>query len=314
MADELEQLPRVVALAWGMLEHPQRGPKRELTHERIVEAATEIADTEGLSAVTMSRVATSLGFTTMSLYRYVASKDELLQLMSDNAALIVAPPAPEEGDWRSELRQWALLVRGLYSDHPWFIEIPVSFVQLLMPNNMMMVDLALRSMRTLRVREEEKIAILMVLSSFVRSFSTIERDLTGAPRQAGDGEINAAAQVMREIVTAERFPDLYPLVQNDLYLTDVSDASGALSIDDFEFGLARLLDGFALYQDEHGTDAQTEAPVDDPPLVDEAIRKDKGVREAGKARREAEVKLREAIKKEREMIKKAQEKAKKVKP
>lgn len=308
MADELEQLPRVVALAWGMLEHPQRGPKRELTHERIVEAAMEIADSEGLAAVTMSRVATSLGFTTMSLYRYVTSKDELLQLMGDNAGLIAAPPPPEEGDWRVELRQWALLLRGVYSDHPWFLEIPVSFVQLLMPNNMLVVDLALRAMRTLRVRDEEKIAILMVLTSFVRSFATIERDLTGPPDQVDTEEISAAVRGMREIVTAERFPDLHPLIQADLYLTDISESSQAISVDDFEFGLARLLDGFALYQEEHSAD-ETNTPVEDPPVLDEATRKDKGVREAAKARREAEVKLREATKREREMIKKAQERA-----
>lgn len=312
MADELEQLPRVVALAWGMLEHPVRGPKRELSHEAIVDAAIEIADTEGLGAVTMSRVATSLGFTTMSLYRYVTSKDELLQLMSDNAGLIVPPPPPEEADWRAELRQWAWLVRGLYTDHPWFEEIPVSFVQLLMPNNMMMVDLALRSMRTLRVSDEEKIAILMVLSSFVRSFATVERDLTGQSGPEESQELRSAPLVLREIVTEERFPDLYPVIQTGKYLTDVVGGSPeAPSVDDFKFGLERMLDGFALYQQEHGSTQTQPPPVEEPPSVDEAIRKDKGVREAAKARREAEVKLREATKREHEMIKKAQERAEK---
>ena len=51
------ELPRGVALAWGVATNPQRGPKRELSIERIVEAAIEIADAEGLGAVSMSRVA-----------------------------------------------------------------------------------------------------------------------------------------------------------------------------------------------------------------------------------------------------------------
>ena len=55
------ELPRGVALAWGVAAHPQRGPKRELSIERIVEAAIEIADAEGLGAVSMSRVAARSG-------------------------------------------------------------------------------------------------------------------------------------------------------------------------------------------------------------------------------------------------------------
>ena len=87
------ELPRGVALAWGVAAHPQRGPKRELSIERIVEAAIDIADAEGLAAVSMSRVAASLGFTTMSLYRYVTSKDDLILLMQEGASL---PPVPDD--------------------------------------------------------------------------------------------------------------------------------------------------------------------------------------------------------------------------
>ena len=73
---ELE-LPRGVALAWGIAASPQRGPKREMSVERIVEAAVEIADAEGLGAVSMAAVAARLGYTPMSLYRYVTAKDDL---------------------------------------------------------------------------------------------------------------------------------------------------------------------------------------------------------------------------------------------
>ncbi len=96
MADAVEDaLPRAVALSWGVAERPQRGPKRELSIERIVDAAIEIADAEGLAAVSMSRVAASLGFTTMSLYRYLTSKDDLLLLMQDT---VCAVPIPSEDD------------------------------------------------------------------------------------------------------------------------------------------------------------------------------------------------------------------------
>ena len=54
-------LPRAVALAWGVAANPQRGPKRELSIERIVDAAIAIADEDGLAAVSMSSVAAALG-------------------------------------------------------------------------------------------------------------------------------------------------------------------------------------------------------------------------------------------------------------
>ena len=89
-AGELD-LPRGVALAWGIAADPQRGPKREMSVERIVEAAVEIADAEGLGAVSMAAVAARLGYTPMSLYRYVSAKDDLVLLMQEEATGL--PPA-----------------------------------------------------------------------------------------------------------------------------------------------------------------------------------------------------------------------------
>ena len=72
MAEDADlELPRGVALAWGVAADPQRGPKREMSVERIVDAAVELADAEGLGAVSMAAVAARLGYTPMSLYRYV---------------------------------------------------------------------------------------------------------------------------------------------------------------------------------------------------------------------------------------------------
>src|SRR5690606_23755251 len=97
-------LPPRLALAWGVAERPERAPKRELSIERIVETAIEIADADGLGAVSMAKVAQRLGFTTMSLYRYVTSKDDLLLLMQEAALDVEYPPAHEPADWRAELR------------------------------------------------------------------------------------------------------------------------------------------------------------------------------------------------------------------
>jgi AcrR family transcriptional regulator len=152
MSDPVEQeLPRAVAMAWGIAANPQRGPKRELSHELIVEAAMGIADAEGLGAVTMSRVASSLGFTTMSLYRYVTSKDDLLVLMADAASEISYPEDGWGDDWRANMWDWAALLRGCYRDHTWLLEINRTPSLLMTPNNMAVVDLGLRALRPARL-------------------------------------------------------------------------------------------------------------------------------------------------------------------
>ena len=64
-------------------DEPERKPRLGLSLERVVGSGVELADGDGLAGVSMKRVAERLGFTTMSLYRYVTSKDELLLLMQD---------------------------------------------------------------------------------------------------------------------------------------------------------------------------------------------------------------------------------------
>src|SRR5580658_9843244 len=104
-------LPPGLDLLWGRRERGKRGPRPGLTPDAIVDAAVRIADTEGLDAVSMARVAAELGFTTMSLYRYVTSKDELLQLMW-NASARGAETLTLAGEtWRERLRGWAVVQR-----------------------------------------------------------------------------------------------------------------------------------------------------------------------------------------------------------
>ena len=102
-------------IAWGVDKAPSRGPSRGLSHDRIVSAAMEIADRDGLPAVTMQAVAKSLGFTTMSLYRYVSNKDELMTLMQD-AAMRGLAELPSEGGWEDRLRTWAEKLEELSSE------------------------------------------------------------------------------------------------------------------------------------------------------------------------------------------------------
>ncbi|MDN4614692.1 TetR/AcrR family transcriptional regulator [Leifsonia sp. F6_8S_P_1B] len=298
-ADAAEALPRAVALSWGVAEAPQRGPKRELSVERIVDTAIAVADADGLAAVSMSRIASELGFTTMSLYRYVTGKDDVLALMQDAVCDIPIPAEGDTDDWRSGLRRWAMATIEVIQEHPWFPDIPISGVPL-MPNNLAVLDWGLREMRPLPLSDAEKMSTALLLSSYARAVGVVERDVArsrgdDAPPQHGE----AFTAALAALVTPERFPDLAPLVLSGAY------SDGEDEQDDFAFGLERILDGIERYVAARAAGE----PAAAAPARPESLPRDKAVREAAKARREAESALREARKREREAIARARERA-----
>jgi AcrR family transcriptional regulator len=296
-------LPHAVALSWGVAEQPHKGPKRELSIERIVEAAMELADAEGIGAVSMNRVATSLGFTTMSLYRYITSKDDLLLLMQDAALDIPAPPEPAESDWRAELHEWVALSLEVMRAHPWYADIPIGGAPIT-PNNLRIVDWGLRCLRDTGLSDTEKMATILLATGYCRNYGVIERDIrrataAGGPQAAVPGSNYGAA--LAELVTPERFPYLSPVFASGAYLEDLERDDD--SFDDFEYGLQRILDGIAQYLRERADGAPEAPPVDQTTLDRrDFYPKDEKVRAAAQARRELELKLREAQKREREAL------------
>jgi AcrR family transcriptional regulator len=98
---------------------PRHGPRQGLSIEAVVAAATGLADTEGLDKVTMRRVAHALGVAPMTLYTYVPSKAELLDLMLD-AAYMSMPRVDTSGQpWRKRLAAIAEENKALFEKHPW---------------------------------------------------------------------------------------------------------------------------------------------------------------------------------------------------
>ncbi|MHA7987135.1 TetR/AcrR family transcriptional regulator C-terminal domain-containing protein [Rathayibacter sp. CAU 1779] len=304
-------LPHAVALSWGVAERPQRGPKRELSIERIVEAAIEIADAEGLGALSMAKVASALGFTTMSLYRYVTSKDDLLLLMQDAAAAVELPEPPED-DWRTGLKQWTLANVEALRRHPWYSQIPVTGTPIT-PNVMRLIDTALRALRPAHLSDHEKMACVLLVASYARAVGSLQAEIddTGAPSEEVSGASYAPA--LAALITEDRFPDLAPVVSSGAYTSE--------DYDDFGFGLERVLDGIQRYIDESShpdaaaTDADASEPKGSAPHLDREAEdaalyaSDKRVKEAAKARREAEKALRDARKREREALRNARERA-----
>lgn len=265
MADITETgLPRAVAIAWGMHEVPQRGPSRGLSHERIVAAAVQIADDQGLSAVTMQAVAQSLGFTTMSLYRYVSSKDELLRLMLD-AGTTVPPKAEVADDWRHGLRDWAGLIRSAYRTHPWLLEIPRGQISVLMPNTVRMADLGLAAMQGLDLDDDTKIAVILIISQHVAATVALERSLGDEDDVAVSPE---GMDMLAGVITPQRYPHLAPVLQAGHYVVEETSEAETDDVDvEFNLGLDLIITGLevmqARRQDPHGT--AEEASAADPP-------------------------------------------------
>lgn len=99
--------------------------RRPLNRERVQAAAVEVADRDGLKAVTMRSVATLLGVEAMALYRHVSGKNDLLDSLVEvvlaeiNQACDALPPASDPADWRTRLRTRILTARGTLLKHPW---------------------------------------------------------------------------------------------------------------------------------------------------------------------------------------------------
>jgi AcrR family transcriptional regulator len=91
------------------------------SREAIVDAAIELADAEGLEAVSMRRLAEKLGIGTMTPYTYVESKDELIDLMRDEVGRAMLVPEPLPSDWREALRAIAHRTRDALGAHPWAV-------------------------------------------------------------------------------------------------------------------------------------------------------------------------------------------------
>ncbi|MGW9306425.1 TetR/AcrR family transcriptional regulator [Saccharomonospora azurea] len=107
---------------WTRASRPARGPAPAYSRDRIADAAITIADHEGLDAVTMRRVATELGTGAMSLYRYVANKDALLDLMADRMYARHDWPEPT-GRWRQDLWDFAHAHRSALLSRPWLLHV-----------------------------------------------------------------------------------------------------------------------------------------------------------------------------------------------
>ena len=233
-------LPASIEAAWGVRTRPNKGPRPALSLERIVAAAVGVAATDGLQAVSMGRVAAELGVSTMSLYRYVGAKDELLALMAD--LTLEAPPdrrRPQES-WRDGLARWAWSELAVYRRNPWALHIPISGPPVT-PNAMAWLERGLDCLRDTGLTEGEKLSVMLLLTGFVRGQATFQADIAAAQAAgaapAGPELMSSYGRLMARLTDPERFPALHAVLAAGVF--DEPDEGD----DEFAFGLERVLDG-----------------------------------------------------------------------
>jgi AcrR family transcriptional regulator len=231
-----ESLKRSLALLWGRPDEPTRGPKPALTLERIVGAAIEIADAEGLGALSMRRIASALQVGAMSLYRYVPGKDELIDLMVDHVNG-EGPDLDETGTWREQLEAACRGEWAHYHRHPWLLRVPQGR-PLLGPNSLRVTEATLRILDGTGLDGRELIDSVVTTSSFVAGLARTSLEASQAASDTGVSD--------EEWWEAQRpyLDEVLDGMQNPM-LGKVADAGGFEGPQErsFEFGLQVVLDG-----------------------------------------------------------------------
>lgn len=240
--DASSGLPPGTAAAWGLRERPAKGPKRGLTLRRIIDAAVRLAASDGLPAVSMGRVAKELGVSTMSLYRYVESKDELLTLMVDAAGHTPPdPPAPDE-DWRAALDRWAREYRAMLQRNLWVLRVPVGGPPST-PNQILWMERGLSCLRDTGLPEHAKVSVILLVSGFVRSEATLTADIMASMESSATAReiMTSYGRLLATVTDAERFPSVHAALEAGVFDDEDDDRDY-----DFVFGLERLLDGIGV--------------------------------------------------------------------
>jgi len=240
------ELPRVLQQMWGIQGRARPGPKPAFHISDIGRAAIKLADAGGLAAVSMSKVAAELGFTTMSLYRYVDTKDDLYVVMIDYAFGSPPEPDPEQG-WRDGITAWAQAFHDGLRQHRWVLEIPVTEPPL-SPNQLAWMESALRAFDGTPLTPQDRLSSMLLVNIYVR----------GAVQLTANMLTDEAAQVADRLYTQRLTmladPDHFPAIAATLRQPEAPDEFGVeFDADEFAFGLNTVLDGIQSLIDRRAT-------------------------------------------------------------
>ncbi|MEU8172489.1 TetR/AcrR family transcriptional regulator [Microbispora hainanensis] len=226
---------------WMRPERPARGPRPSFSRAALADAAIRIADAEGLEAISMRRLAADLGAGTMSLYRYVTSKDEVLDLMVDAAVREYLPEDQQPpDDWVEGLRLLAWQARRTMLRHVWLAPLAAARPQV-GPNSARLTETALGLLDGLGLSIDEMLTFVGAVFAYVNGYTQGELVEIEATRRSGMTLAQRLAQhisyIQSLIATGE-----FPMLER---MTKEAGRHFMSSDDRFAYGLDRLLDGLA---------------------------------------------------------------------
>jgi AcrR family transcriptional regulator len=210
---------------------PPPSTRPRLSKERVLSAAMAIADRGGLPGLTIRSLAKELGAKPMSVYYYVASKDELLDALVDVVFEEIDLPDPD-GDWREEMRRRAHSARARLKQHRWAIGLLESRTS---PGHATLRhhDRVLACLRRAGFSVELTAHTYALIDSYVYGFALQEASL---PFEGPDTVGEVAEPIMALMATGE-YPAMVEMAKT-YYLQPGYDFA-----DEFEFGLDLILDG-----------------------------------------------------------------------
>jgi AcrR family transcriptional regulator len=219
-------------------ERKVRRAERELSRDSIVRAAIAVADTEGMAEMSMRRVAGDLGVATMSLYRHVPSKDDLILGMIDAALGEYRLPERRPDGWRARVELFARLEWTVFRRHPWLGPSMSLTRPQMSPNGLRMTEYLLAAFDGTGLTLTERMYVQIMLFTFVRGVASALEPEAEAVRETGmtnEEWMATQAGTMGSLIAANEMTHFQQLFVDDDFDLDLD----AL----FRFGLARLLDG-----------------------------------------------------------------------
>ncbi|MGC4191160.1 MAG: TetR/AcrR family transcriptional regulator [Thermomicrobiales bacterium] len=228
-------LPAELESLWDKLEEREPARRRGLSVDAITTAAIELADAEGMDAVSMARIAANLGFATMAIYRHIPNKAALVVLMIDRG--IGTPPVIDAAGqgWRASLSAIAYAQVDLYRRRPWLVMLPVSTPPVT-PNNLRWMNAMLEALHATPLILSEKLQVLVMLASLIRGLVQLNVD--------GNDEETAASAFAGAIDRLARGEE-YAAVRRAFFEESPADQHPQ-GTSDVQFALDRLLDGLEL--------------------------------------------------------------------
>ncbi len=221
-------------LIWERVQaQPREGS--QLTYPRIVRAAIRLADRQGLDAISMRNIGKELATPVMSLYRYVASKDDVLDLLLDAAYGEIELP-PRAPSWKDKLRASAMETRRMLKRRPWVAPL-ITSRPTMGPNYLRWFEFAMSAVAELGVDTETRIRAIGTLHAYVTGVVSYELGEQETNRRLGltaEKKRQLAAPYLKTILASGQYPQLAEFV---------AQGSGEPSEAAFEFGLNCVIGG-----------------------------------------------------------------------